>query len=958
MASDGQIETEAPVPAAFELFEPGECNPLIPLNPIVDGFIFTRFIGLVADTAVGTHKVVVPRTLVMPEFALALATADPDATVLDAQGGLALTDLSNTSALLAPLARPTLVDSIDKLLAEGALTVDQQEVEVQLEEGGIRNLLAGRDAVVKAIDTVNSTPTQSQPPKAGPKVTPFGPAQLLRLVVAPDPENRPAAAETRIGDLAAFLARPQVLGVDGRPIPLQLTAAQVAALRNDGHVDVQVGESTVTLLVTQECDPGTSSTSELSVRTTALSRAFSSTSIARAASEPIEGELTGFESAAVVTIPSEPPRFNLALQLVWIQRWQLKGYSRGVLLNTMSLTPQEETTIEIFTWDRRKFGREWTSSKEEDNSYEKSDTTRDTTDVLNETQSSHEFSSDVDGTFKVEIEDVLDLGLGGSAGTKDRVVNTSKSSTNFVHESVVKSANKVKQSRQTKVTESVEIGREERVTHKLRNPNMCTSLNLDFFEILANYEVTTTFRPDLARLCLLIENPIKLIQFDRLALRVYEQPLRRALLDRDFTPGFAAARLLYARQRACEVASECCCPKAVAPIGGDTLPPAIAAELALVASFMNSLLDTTLFVWFDLIERQDFAAMSIEGLIAEARRAIYARFLQVGAPGLHLMLAQTVKQRRTNSAFQPLHAERLRFELKAAGGPQAITPTALFNKHQQVIEHAIQNEYDGAWRPISPNKDVIPEVKDNIVGFIYATGLFDTFDDNGLVFGLSRFVDVYDAEIKAQDTQKNTEYDWCQQATDAVQSTFGLREVSEALERETALITHLNAHTNYYRWALWKALTPASQSALLQPILPRGGVAPHALGLVGDRLAFPVNLDAVPGAKQLVKEIIEENSGLDDLSLSASIPLPTSSVTMESRLGTCDACESFIQDSRALELRTRAAQATHTEATTDLVKEEVRRYKARVDASPPVLDDPRPETNPIRVSIEQPPSTP
>ena len=95
---------------------------------------------------------------------------------------------------------------------------------------------------------------------------------------------------------------------------------------------------------------------------------------------------------------------------------------------------------------------------------------------------------------------------GGSTKTKSNAKGTKKAAT------------RVKNSRQTKVSETTESGREERVTRKLKNPNMCRVLNLDYFEVLSNYTVTTRLAAEEARLCLLVANPLT-IGFDRATVR-------------------------------------------------------------------------------------------------------------------------------------------------------------------------------------------------------------------------------------------------------------------------------------------------------------------------------------------------------------------------------------------------------------------------------------------------------
>src|SRR5690606_23283067 len=48
------------------------------------------------------------------------------------------------------------------------------------------------------------------------------------------------------------------------------------------------------------------------------------------------------------------PSYEIGLYTSFEQEWELKGYSRGALLNSITLSPREEVTVEVFTFDRLK----------------------------------------------------------------------------------------------------------------------------------------------------------------------------------------------------------------------------------------------------------------------------------------------------------------------------------------------------------------------------------------------------------------------------------------------------------------------------------------------------------------------------------------------------------------------------------------------------------------------------
>jgi hypothetical protein len=53
------------------------------------------------------------------------------------------------------------------------------------------------------------------------------------------------------------------------------------------------------------------------------------------------------------------------------------------------------------------------------------------------------------------------------------------------------------------------------------------------------------------------------------------------------------------------------------------------------------------------------------------------------------------------------------------------------------------------------------------------------------------------------------------QVNESVESAFDLRSLAEAAERESALLQHLNAHKDYYLYALWNALPLSAQAPYL-----------------------------------------------------------------------------------------------------------------------------------------------
>ena len=58
------------------------------------------------------------------------------------------------------------------------------------------------------------------------------------------------------------------------------------------------------------------------------------------------------------------PRYDIGVFTTFEQVWTLQGYSRGALVNSITLAPQEELSIEVFTWSKSKTEEEQTVGSE------------------------------------------------------------------------------------------------------------------------------------------------------------------------------------------------------------------------------------------------------------------------------------------------------------------------------------------------------------------------------------------------------------------------------------------------------------------------------------------------------------------------------------------------------------------------------------------------------------------
>lgn len=260
-------------------------------------------------------------------------------------------------------------------------------------------------------------------------------------------------------------------------------------------------------------------------------------------------------------------KLQFSAVLPWTQKWKLLGYSRGKLIQSLTLAPQEETTIELFSWDRRRRSLDQTSQTDTESSTEFDQKQQDSMETLRELINGSEFNREVGAQFAAsygtDAQTYVKLDSQGKLSGKDSVTQTARTTGKRISDLTLKASNRVKVQRTSKITESSEVGREERVTRKIRNSNMCRTLSFDYFELMVSYEVQT--QPDAQGLilCLLLTNPfadshsgIYIPEFEAKHLRIYDSILRPALLNDELLPGFMAARLLAARVAAKSIACE------------------------------------------------------------------------------------------------------------------------------------------------------------------------------------------------------------------------------------------------------------------------------------------------------------------------------------------------------------------------------------------------------------------
>jgi hypothetical protein len=846
----------------------------------------------------------------------------------------------------------------NSVLSTGRIALDNGEYTVALTDFARRALLARREVVV-GLERRNDT-------------------KLARF--KPSGTGRPLATRYEVEDLASFLAEPAVLGRDLGRVNVQLGTDAVAALRTEGRAMVRAGGEPVEIIVRSTNREGVAAILERA-GPGALpggARALPSDGLvavplgelgpggipmpqerSRLAGlpliPPIIDELpTLVEPNPNPTLVAVRPGLQIAVLLPWRQTWRLDGFSRGSLLSTIALAPGEETVIAVQSWERRARALEQQSETEVEQQFDFTQTTRDTEDVFRELTNRNDFQQELHGQLDLSYTSAVatvSLGVGGSVTNATSLAGVFRTTQNHVRETTNRASTRVRSKRITKISQTIEQGLTQEVVRRIRNPNQCHTLTLDFHEVLAHYTINVRFLASRVRLVVLVPNPISVRTFSEFLVRKNETALRDALLDPALAEGFEGCRILAAYENA---KRELMAAAAAAKEADELTRERVTDTASSQAKPKNPHEDQLVAI---ITELHSIAAALIPASIAPAMKAIAAHtpldetMQRNGQRWLFLRLCRAKVAPTFLAALSTLagvsnpgieEARRFADVLPAPQSLAALNDSPDNEKEEAGLEFVIENQpgyiaWDWAWW----------------TGRLREEGLYQA-DDAGLAQKTDRLRETWQAyQAKAAEGQGIAQ---AQQAAQQAQSQqtatsymdrlemkFPLEVVAGAEERRAALLGHLDDHLDYYRYVLFQALPPGEQLRLLMNSATQlrvGMFEPHVVAMNGPYLAVPLTplgqsalaTTVADLQKILLQESQRAAAAADSIADDTAI-LPTPGVTVESWLGRCSGCEEHLEALRTAERRRAAAEASITEF-------EAERRKARLAATPPQLEDP------------------
>lgn len=827
--------------------------------------------------------------------------------------------------------------AIGKIIEEGEVTIDDEQHVLELNPTVVHALLKGNSTIAYAKRGNESKEIYLVPEKKE-QLGDFGKS----VEIHPD-------------DLLDVLSFRQILDAALNPHKFEIETGGFIKLRRNRRCTITIGSRKAVLVLRDTVSE-------------ALREAYAE--LFRALRDD-NGETDGGTKGPVmpgatstpVVRPQEFGEVSLAILMPWTQEWVLKGFSRGRLIQTIGMAPQEETTIELFTWDRRSRSLEQSSLTETEQSIENEDKSQDVQDIVTEMSKERSFELKANGSFDLTASYgavKVQLGAQVAADQKSNAKDLAKANMKRTREQTNKAVAKVRSQRTSKIVETVETGTESRVTRRLRNPNQCHSLNLDFFEVLTHYRVKTAFEKEDMRFCAMLKNPLIRDHYDAGFLRRNEQALSDALLDRSLRSGFDALRLLRAREfatkelearRLRKAARAVVAPAADTPPSNNQTQRQPTPEETALLGCLKRLGETAAQVFSTQLQadtqemlryvcgKGENEAPGIYGnlkgkppadKVASARRFVFQQLFVRYFGGLADRLAKGVKEKLEDAAS-------IASQLPA---PTAVPPMNQLNAEEESVKRAPLEGAIRDFKPIFWDWDTFwwPELR--------RLGALNP-DDVGLVSQLEQFGEAYRAYLEAasrQSLNNNPPPPMIAAAQgrqdelsdeDRLQADFPLAEYSRALERAEVLISHINHHRLHYAHSLFMALPPDEQAAYidaqmqkLRTNFPIGFYTPIAISQIGPYLLVPIQHEQFAPAANLLAEIkstISIPAEFDDTIL------PAAGMTVETRLGQCTGCEDFIMESRATDLRMRNAEA-------DKVEQEVERLKLRLSQKPPLLD--------------------
>ncbi|MBN2193997.1 MAG: hypothetical protein JW751_14375 [Polyangiaceae bacterium] len=248
-------------------------------------------------------------------------------------------------------------------------------------------------------------------------------------------------------------------------------------------------------------------------------------------------------SVVIVTPPSEPPwpwvlkKPVWGLYLLYEQAWFWEGSSLGELIESISLTPEEELEIEVFSWDRTKLGSDLETTDLVDKRGETSLTSHDSAQVTKRLEHERQWEFGANVGFSSGVTAGIDFNF--SDGTSDFLERRREQR----QERTSRAAQQMRSERKLHIATARESGVEEKRRRKLKNANPTRTVTYNFYETCSHHRVEIALAE--SRWIVGLPNELPVITPEWVAC--HAGILAQSLLDETHHAGLQAAQRLARR---------------------------------------------------------------------------------------------------------------------------------------------------------------------------------------------------------------------------------------------------------------------------------------------------------------------------------------------------------------------------------------------------------------------------
>ena len=202
--------------------------------------------------------------------------------------------------------------------------------------------------------------------------------------------------------------------------------------------------------------------------------------------ECLRNSSPGNEGGGTPPPPKHQPVFwDLYVMVKYRNDWKHSKYGIGNLINSVTLLPNEEISFEVKTWETSKVSQDIDDTTDQRNTSEIKNTTTDLKETTSNHQSSENAYIDVNASGSYFFGSV-DVKAGFSKQTSELHNDLTKKT----EDKSVQQSNEFKKTHRVRLSYSREEGSESKTTRKIKNINQGHTLNVNFFEVMHEYNVS------------------------------------------------------------------------------------------------------------------------------------------------------------------------------------------------------------------------------------------------------------------------------------------------------------------------------------------------------------------------------------------------------------------------------------------------------------------------------------